>query len=84
MAVNKVAIVMGSKSDMAVAEKAETVLKEFDVDYVTHIISAHRNPNRIRVFTDSLEDNEFGVVIDNGLFLSCQFSEPAWADASVI
>ncbi len=59
----KVAIVMGSKSDLPVAEKAEALLKEFGVEYETHVISAHRNPNKVRRFATSLEDNGFGVVI---------------------
>ena len=32
----KVAIVMGSKSDMPIAEKAADILKEFGVDYKLH------------------------------------------------
>lgn len=59
----KVAIVMGSKSDAAVAQKAEAVLTEFGVDYETLVISAHRNPNKIRTFARSAEENGFAVVI---------------------
>ena len=42
----KVAIVMGSKSDYPVVEKAEAMLREFGVDYETRIISAHRTPKQ--------------------------------------
>lgn len=63
MTEQKVAIVMGSESDKAVAEKAEALLKEFDVQYETAVISAHRNPNKIKKFASSLEDRGFGVVI---------------------
>lgn len=59
----KVAIVMGSKSDMPIAEKAADILKEFGVEYEIHIISAHRNPNRVRAFTTRAADNGFGVII---------------------
>jgi phosphoribosylaminoimidazole carboxylase PurE protein len=59
----KVAIVMGSKSDKEHAEKAEAILKEFDIDFETFVISAHRNPNKIKKFATSAEENGFGVII---------------------
>jgi len=40
----KVLILMGSKSDRPVMEKAEAVLKEFGVPFKTLIRSAHRTP----------------------------------------
>ncbi|MBD3319618.1 MAG: 5-(carboxyamino)imidazole ribonucleotide mutase [Chitinivibrionales bacterium] len=62
-AVAKVAIVMGSKSDSEVAGKAEAVLNEFGIEFETHVISAHRNPNRIKKFALSAEQNGIGAVI---------------------
>lgn len=59
----KVAIVMGSKSDMPVAEKAESVLREFNVAYESFVVSAHRNPNKIKRFAREAEKNGFGVII---------------------
>jgi 5-(carboxyamino)imidazole ribonucleotide mutase len=59
----KVAIVLGSKSDMPVAEKAEIILREFGVEYETLVISAHRNPNKIRSFALNAENNGVAVVI---------------------
>jgi 5-(carboxyamino)imidazole ribonucleotide mutase len=59
----KVAIVMGSKTDFAVAEKAEAVLKDFGIAFETKVISAHRNPNKIRSFCKSASENNFGVII---------------------
>jgi phosphoribosylaminoimidazole carboxylase PurE protein len=59
----KIAIVMGSKSDIAVAENAETVLREFNVAFETFVISAHRNPNKIRAFALSAEKKGFDVII---------------------
>ena len=59
----KVAIVMGSKSDSAVAEKAEAVFKEFGIEYETVVMSAHRTPIKVKKFAASLEDNGYGVVI---------------------
>ena len=46
----KVAILMGSKSDMPTMEKAEKILGEFDVEFETAVISAHRNPDRLTSF----------------------------------
>ena len=40
-------IILGSKSDMPVAEKAVTILKEFGADYKLTIASAHRTPERV-------------------------------------
>jgi len=60
---SKIAIIMGSKSDIPVAEKAEIILREFDVEYKTFIISAHRNPNKIKKFTSLAENNGFNVII---------------------
>jgi 5-(carboxyamino)imidazole ribonucleotide mutase len=59
----KVAIVLGSKSDAAVAEKAESVLREFGIPFETRVISAHRNPNTIKKFADSAETDGFTAVI---------------------
>ena len=44
----KVAIIMGSKSDYPVVEKAEKMLESFGVEYETRIISAHRTPRQRR------------------------------------
>ncbi|HLV32121.1 MAG TPA: 5-(carboxyamino)imidazole ribonucleotide mutase [Chitinispirillaceae bacterium] len=59
----KVAIVLGSKSDLQLAEKTENVLQEFGVEYESLIISAHRNPNKIRKFALSAKDQGFSVII---------------------
>lgn len=59
----KVAIVMGSKSDIAIAEKAETVLREFNVPWETFVISAHRNPNKIKKFASAAESRGFAAII---------------------
>jgi len=46
----KVAILMGSESDRPTMEKAEKILSEFDVEFETAVISAHRNPDRLTSF----------------------------------
>ncbi len=40
-----VGIIMGSDSDLAVMEKAFTILKEFEIPFEVKIISAHRTPD---------------------------------------
>ncbi|MBD3392893.1 MAG: 5-(carboxyamino)imidazole ribonucleotide mutase [Chitinivibrionales bacterium] len=54
---------MGSKSDSAVAQKAESILEEFGVGFETAVISAHRNPNKIKKFALTLEEKGYGVVV---------------------
>ena len=59
----KVAIIMGSDSDVPVVKKATAVLDQFGVEYVAHVYSAHRTPVEAGAFADSLADNGFGAVI---------------------
>ena len=59
----KVAIIMGSKSDYEVVSKAETVLADFGVEYVTRVISAHRTPDIAADFAANAEENGFEVII---------------------
>lgn len=59
----KVAIVMGSDSDLPVVEKAFGVLSEFGVPYEAHVFSAHRTPEAARAFVSSAKENGFGVII---------------------
>ena len=59
----KIAVVMGSKSDTPVAEKAEKVLSELGIEYDTFVISAHRNPNKIKKFASSAEKNGYNAII---------------------
>ena len=59
----KAAIVMGSKSDYPVVQRAETVLKEFGIDYETRIISAHRTPRVAEKFASSAEENGIEIII---------------------
>ena len=59
----KVAIIMGSKSDYPVVQKAEKMLDSFGVEYETRIISAHRTPKQAEEFAANAEANGFGCVI---------------------
>ena len=59
----KVGIVMGSKSDLPVVEKAAQVLRELDVPCEMHIYSAHRTPDEAGAFARNAAENGFGVII---------------------
>lgn len=59
----KVAIIMGSKSDYPVVEKAEDILRHFKVEYETRIISAHRTPRVAEEFASTAEEKGFEVII---------------------
>ena len=59
----KVGIVMGSKSDYPVVQKAEQTLENFGVEYETRIISAHRTPKQAEQFAADAEANGFGCII---------------------
>lgn len=59
----KVAIIMGSDSDLPVVQKAADILKEFKVPYEAHVASAHRTPNKVVDFVKNAKDSGFGVII---------------------
>ncbi|MBR5250504.1 MAG: 5-(carboxyamino)imidazole ribonucleotide mutase [Clostridia bacterium] len=59
----KVAIVMGSASDLPVVEKAVNTLKNYGVAYELHVFSAHRTPEEARQFALNARQNDFGVII---------------------
>ena len=59
----KVAIIMGSDSDLPVVEKAIDTLREFEIPFEVHVYSAHRTPQEVKDFIANAEDNGFGVII---------------------
>lgn len=59
----KVAVIMGSDSDLPVVEKAIDTLSSFGVPTEVHVYSAHRTPVECAEFTRSARDNGFGVII---------------------
>jgi phosphoribosylaminoimidazole carboxylase PurE protein len=59
----QVAIMMGSKSDLDVMEKAGMVLKEFGVAYEMKVLSAHRTPKETTEFAEGLAGRGIKVVI---------------------
>lgn len=59
----KVAIVMGSDSDLPIVSKAIKKLKEFGVEAEAHVMSAHRTPDAAAEFSKNAVANGFGVII---------------------
>lgn len=59
----KVGIVMGSRSDLPVVEKAIRVLQEYGVAYEVRVLSAHRCPDEARAFAASARSGGFSVII---------------------
>ena len=59
----KVAVVMGSDSDWPVVKAACSQLKEFDIPFEAHILSAHRTPAEAAEFAKQARGNGFGAII---------------------
>lgn len=59
----KVAVIMGSDSDLPVVEKAMKTLSEYGVPFEVHVFSAHRTPVQARDFALSARENGFGALI---------------------
>jgi 5-(carboxyamino)imidazole ribonucleotide mutase len=59
----KVAIIMGSDSDLPIMSHAAEMLKKFNVDYEVSIVSAHRTPERLFDFAKNAHLQGFNVII---------------------
>ncbi|MDP7555270.1 MAG: 5-(carboxyamino)imidazole ribonucleotide mutase [Nitrospinota bacterium] len=59
----KVAIVMGSDSDLPVMQKAAERLKKFEIEFKMTVTSAHRSPNRTRSLIKGFENKGIKVII---------------------
>lgn len=59
----KVALIMGSSSDLPAVEKAIDTLKEYGVPVEVHVYSAHRTPYQAKEFSQNARENGFGVII---------------------
>lgn len=60
---NKVAILMGSKSDVGVVKEAYDVLSALGVKSEMRVISAHRTPDEAHKFALQARDNGYSVII---------------------
>lgn len=59
----KVAVILGSDSDLPVVKGCIKTLKELEIPVEVHVISAHRTPERAAQFSRTAAENGFGVLI---------------------
>jgi 5-(carboxyamino)imidazole ribonucleotide mutase len=59
----KVAIIMGSDSDLPIMQEAIDILKEFKIEIEVDIVSAHRTPEKLVDFSTSAHKKGFSVII---------------------
>ncbi len=59
----KVAVILGSDSDLPVVSKAMDTLREYGVPFEAHVLSAHRTPEEAAAFALSARENGFGAII---------------------
>ncbi|WP_179315546.1 5-(carboxyamino)imidazole ribonucleotide mutase [Winogradskyella undariae] len=60
---SKVAVIMGSNSDMPVMQDAIDILKEFDIEVEVDIVSAHRTPEKLFDFSKNAHTRGIKVII---------------------
>lgn len=60
---SKVGIIMGSKSDMEIAEKVMDTLDEFGVEWEVTVSSAHRTPEKTANWVKNAPDRGVKVII---------------------
>ena len=63
MATKKVAVIMGSDSDLPVLVPAIKTLKGLGIETECHVMSAHRTPALASEFASNAKENGFGVII---------------------
>ncbi|GAA0114971.1 MULTISPECIES: 5-(carboxyamino)imidazole ribonucleotide mutase [Clostridium] len=59
----KVAIIFGSKSDTEIMRNAAKCLREFEINFEAHILSAHRVPEKLEEVLKQLEEDGCECVI---------------------
>ncbi len=60
---NRVSIIMGSRSDLPVMQAAADILKELEVGFELTIVSAHRTPERMMEFAQTARSRGIEVII---------------------
>lgn len=60
---NKVGVIMGSKSDLPVMQDAVDILKDFNIDVEVDIVSAHRTPEKLFDYGKNAHTRGFAVII---------------------
>lgn len=60
---NKVAVIMGSTSDLPIMQEAIDILKGFDIEVETDIVSAHRTPEKMFEYGTTAHKRGINVII---------------------
>ena len=60
---NKVAILLGSDSDLKYVEDSKKYFDYFNIDYEIHILSAHRTPDKVSDFALNARENGYSILI---------------------
>ena len=60
---NKVAILLGSDSDLKYVENSKAYFDYFDISCEVHILSAHRTPGKVADFASQARDNGYSILI---------------------
>ena len=61
--VRKVAVLLGSRSDLPKLEGCLVALKALDIPHVVRVMSAHRTPGAVLAFVSAAREQGFGVII---------------------
>jgi phosphoribosylaminoimidazole carboxylase PurE protein len=59
----RVAIVVGSQSDLPQVEEVQKTLEHLGIDCEVHVMSAHRTPEKVRQFAQGARQQGIGVII---------------------
>ncbi len=59
----KVSVIIGSKNDQPIIQPALDMLQQLGIDYEFLVMSAHRNPNKVREYASQARDNGIEVII---------------------
>lgn len=62
----KIAVVMGSKSDLPKLESGIDLIKSYGIEVVVRILSAHRTPMELTGFLDEIKDNTDVIIAAAG------------------
>jgi 5-(carboxyamino)imidazole ribonucleotide mutase len=60
---SKVAVIMGSTSDLEIMQQAVDILKELDIHTDVDIVSAHRTPDKMFQFGKTAHEKGYSVII---------------------
>ena len=60
---NKVAILLGSKTDLPLIEPSIPYYEHFGIEVEVHVMSAHRNPNNVAKFASEARENGYSILV---------------------